>query len=289
MDKVNVFSRYILFPQIAMFYLCIKQDTDRMRRNLFFYYSIFFILIAAALNAQDGPVPSGDLINPRLNLPSKVTIGLKIGANIFSPLITDNPSAVYNTTPTGEFVPGFNAGLGATISISGKISLFTDFQFISSSAKYLVESGDYFDEFKEDLNQISIPIGALYQLGAGGVKYYPMAGIAVNYLMYSDLKYAYHPYPTESAFTRNEGFDITFERNRILFDALFGFGFQYQVKGYFLGLEFSYRHGLRNYMDTDDMQPMQIYYGSSVPFKYQSPGFWTHGIIVSLIVQKPGK
>jgi len=260
-----------------------------MRRNLFIYIFISFVLITGALNAQDGPVPSTDLINPRLNLPSRVTIGIKIGGNIFSPLITHNPSAVNNATPTGEFVPGFNAGLGATIAMSGKISLFTDFLFISSSAKYLVESGVYLDEFVENLNQLSIPIGAQYQLGAGGVKYYPMAGIALNYLMYSDLNYAYHPFPKETPFTRNGEFDITFERNRILFDALIGFGFQYQVKGFFLGLEFSYRYGLHNYIDTDNMQPMQIYDGSSAPFKYQSPGFRTQGIVVSLIVQKPGK
>ncbi|MBL7112569.1 MAG: PorT family protein [Bacteroidales bacterium] len=259
-----------------------------MKRSFLFYYSIIFLLITIGLNAQDGPLPSGDLINPRLNLPPRVSIGIKIGANIFSPLITHDPSAVYNTTPTGEFVPGFNAGIGAIVAMSGKISLFADVQFVSSSAKYLIESGNYLDEFKEDLNQLSIPIGVLYQLGAGGVKYYPMAGLVLNYLMYSDLSYLYHPYPTESAYTRNGGFDITFDRNRIHFDALAGFGFQYQVKGFFLGLELSYRYGLRNYIDTNDMQPMQIYSGSSIPFKYQSPGFRTHGIMVNLMIQKPG-
>ena len=260
-----------------------------MKRNLLLNYSILFLLIPLASNAQDGPLPSGDLINPRLNLPPRVSIGIKMGANIFSPIITHDPSALYNTTPTGEFVPGFNAGIGATVVMSSNISLFVDAQYVSSSAKYLVESGNFLDEFTEHLNQFSLPIGAQYHLGTGGVKYYPIAGIAMNYLMYSDFSYTYHPYPTESSFTRNGGFDITFERNRIHFDAMVGFGFQYQVKGYFLGLEFTYRHGLRNYIDTNDMQPMQIYHGSSLPFKYQSPGFRTHGIMVNLTVKKPGK
>ncbi len=260
-----------------------------MRRSSLFYCSIIFLLITTGLNAQDGPLPSGDLINPRINLPPRVSIGIKIGANIFSPLITHDPSAVYSNSPTGEFVPGFNAGIGAIVDMSGKISLFADAQFVSSSAKYLVESGNYLDEFNEDLNQFSIPVGALYKIGAGGIKYYPMAGLAINYLMYSDLSYAYHPYPTESAYTNNGGFDITFDRNRVLFDALAGFGFQYQVKGFFLGLELTYRYGLRNYIDTSDMRTMQIYNGSSIPFKFQSPGFRTHAIMITLMIQKPGK
>ena len=238
MFKVNVFSDYILFPQITMFYLCVIPETGSMRRNLFLYYSAIFLWLTMAIYAQDGPIPSEDLINPRLNLPNRVSIGMKIGGNIFIPLITHAPTAVYNTTPTGEFVPGFNAGIGVTMAMTSKISLFADAQLVSSSAKYLVESGNYLDEFNEDLNQFSIPIGVQYQLGAGGVKYYPMAGLALNYLMYSDLSYSYHPYPTESPYTDIGGFDITFERNRMHFDALVGFGFQYQVKGFFLGLEF---------------------------------------------------
>jgi hypothetical protein len=260
-----------------------------MIRKRGLYYPILFFWITLTLNAQDGPIPSGDLINPRLNLPPRVSIEIKIGANIFSPLITHEPSAVYNATPTGKFVPGFNAGIGATIAMSGKISLFADAQFVNLSAKYLVESGNYMDEFKEELSQLSIPAGIYYHLGTGSVKYYPMAGIALNYLMYSDFSYAYHPFPTESAFTETGGFEISFERNRMHLDGLVGFGFQYQVKGYFLGLELTYRHGLRNYIDTDNMQPMQIYYGSSMPFTYQAPGFRMHGLMVNLVIQKPGQ
>jgi len=260
-----------------------------MKRISLLFISFLFLHITASVDAQDGPLPTEDLINPRITLPNRVSAGIRIGANIFSPLITHDPTDVYNSSPTGEFVPGFNAGLGATVAITNKISLFADVQLISSTAKYLVESGNFEDEFTEDLSLLSLPAGIKYQAVSGGMKFYPMLGIAFNYLMFSDFSYAYHPYPNESASVESGGFDITFERNRVHFNSVLGFGLQYQVKSLYLGFEITYRHGLRNFIDSDDMQTMQIYYGSSNPFKFQSPGFRIHGIMVNLIIQKTGK
>ena len=262
-----------------------------MIRSILFYPAAFFLFawIASSVRGQDVPLPTEELINPRLSLPPRVTAGIIIGPNIFSPVITHNPTAVYSNSPEGEFVQGFQAGLRASMILKGKASLFADARFISSTAKYLVESGNYTDEFAEDMNFISIPVGALYMAGAGGIKYYPMAGIAFDYLMFSDLSYNYHPYPNEYPYTESGGFDITFERHRLHFNAILGLGFRYQVKDFFLGLEISYMHGLRNYIDTDDMKTMQVYYGSSLPFKFQSPGFRTQGILVNIVIQKPGK
>jgi len=260
-----------------------------MRRNRLIYCVMMFFYISSRATAQDGPLPAEELIIPKLKIPPGAAISLKIGTNIYTPIITDNPEEVYSTSPTAELSPGLNAGIGVEVELTNKISLFADFQYIQSSARYLIRSGDFTDEFIEDFKQISLPFGLLYNLGSGGIKYYPLAGICLDYLIKSKLDYAYHPYPEESGYTDYGETDITFDRNRLHLDMQIGFGFQYQVKRVFLGLEIAYRHGLINYIDTDQMQPMQIYYHTSPPFEFQSPGFRTHGIMVNLIIKKKGK
>jgi len=255
--------------------------------KIILYYG-FLVVPFFSLVGQDGVLPPGDLIQSRIDIPGNIIMGVKLGANLSGILVTHDPKDTYTQSPETEPVPGMNVSFGAEILINQEISLFADLQYINFITKYRIATGKYHDVFEENNRMVSIPAGIYYHLGNSGVKYYPLAGLAINYLFLSDLDYQYHPFPDDSPYVQTGKINNTFDKNRIHFDGIIGLGFRYQFRAYFFSLELTYRHGLRNYKNTTELKTMQIYSGLDPPFSYQSPGYRTHLLMVNLLIQKPG-
>jgi len=272
--------------------LIIKDITNYIRVNISKYPPVVLLLIiiicgfSLNVTGQDEMISPNKLVRWNIRLPERLSIGVMSGSNLSIPLITHIPENTYGFKPGVKFKPGWQVGLTGDINVSGKCILFIDIQYLREIAYTEYDLGEYKDTYQDHFQMISIPSVISYRLGKGGIKYYPMAGFSIHYLISSKIDYSYHPYSNIPSYSYNGNADLLSDRNRFNYSAVMGTGFSYQIRKYFISLEIRYCHDLRNYISTDEMRTIQISSEYGFPFSYQSPGFRMHGIHLNICIQK---
>ncbi|MBN2275501.1 MAG: PorT family protein [Bacteroidales bacterium] len=185
---------------------------------------------------------------------SEFSIGIVAGFNLTNPRIIENFSMLDRSSakPDNETGSGYQIGLGAGRYLGERLMLnmevlwakykysFTDGRSVTDEALN-VFTEDY--TFDEELNKITIPLTALYQVNDGKLLWFIRAGGSFDYIMSaSGTSWSVIKEQTETGRT----IDIRNYRNPYYFSAIMGSGLQYKIPRGFLFLDFRFNMGINN-------------------------------------------
>jgi len=189
---------------------------------------------------------------------SEFSIGLQAGFNLTNPRIIQNYSQLDLSTsePSDVTGSGYQIGLGAGRYLGKRLMINMELQWARLSYTFkdgntiIQEDGKYIENFdyKEELNKLTLPVTALFEINNGKLLWFIRGGGSVNYILSASgtSQVMINDRPENG-----KKVDIKDYRNAYYFCAQIGTGIHYKIPRGFLAVDLRYNVGINNLVRTE--------------------------------------
>ncbi len=196
---------------------------------------------------------------------SEFSIGVMTGFNLTNPRIIEHYSIAdrFSSEPDNKTGTGYQFGLGFGRYLGKRLMLNVELQWARHAYSFTTdnamvtqhtmagnEESKYTESFRfeEQLNKVTLPLTALFEINNGKFLWFVRGGGSVNYVLSASGTPSgtinEQPEPGKSI-------EMTDFRNSYYFNAILGGGFHFKIPRGFLALDLRYNMGINNLVKTD--------------------------------------